>query len=251
MFEDAQILAKPDTAKRLVSMVISLVVHVLLVITVIIIPLLVFNKLPEGELLTFLIAPPPPPAAPPAPAPPPTNVKPITRAAVIDPNEFRAPTSMPDKLPPPMEDSPNIGVTNIVGGIPGGVQGGVIGGVPGGVVGSLISNISSGGAPPPPKPSRREALRVGGNVQESRLIRKIEPVYPELARRARVEGVVILSVNVDEEGNVTEVTVIRSNPLLKDAAVNAVKQWKYSPTTLNGEPVPVIATVTVNFKFAK
>jgi protein TonB len=101
--------------------------------------------------------------------------------------------------------------------------------------------------PPPPRPVKREPIRVGGNVQESKLIKKVEPVYPELAKRARVSGVVILQVTVDEEGNVSELRVLRGHPLLDDEAVRAVKHWKYSPTLLNGEPVPVIATVTVIF----
>ena len=100
---------------------------------------------------------------------------------------------------------------------------------------------------PPPRPVKREPIRVGGNVQESKLIKKIEPAYPELAKRARVQGVVILQVTVDEEGNVSEIRVLRGHPLLDDEATRAVKQWKYSPTLLNGEPVPVIATVTVIF----
>jgi protein TonB len=105
--------------------------------------------------------------------------------------------------------------------------------------------------PPPPRPKKIEPVRVGGNVQESKILRRIEPVYPELAKRARVEAMVLLNVEVDEEGNVSKVTVIRGHPLLDQAAKDAVMQWKYSPTLLNGEPVPVIATVTVIFKLGK
>jgi protein TonB len=76
----------------------------------------------------------------------------------------------------------------------------------------------------------------------------VDPPYPDLAKRARVSGKVILVVTVDEEGNVAECRVTSGHPLLNDAALNAVKQWKYSPTLLNGEPVPVIANVTVIFK---
>ena len=94
---------------------------------------------------------------------------------------------------------------------------------------------------------KRDPIRVGGNVQESKLIRKVDPVYPELAKRARVTGRVILIVTVDEEGNVTDIRVSSGHPLLNEAAISAVKQWKYSPTLLNGEPVPVTATVTVFF----
>jgi protein TonB len=84
-------------------------------------------------------------------------------------------------------------------------------------------------------------------VQSSKLIRRVEPEYPELAKRARVSGIVLLQVTIDETGSVTDVKIIRGHPLLNQAAVDAVRQWKYSPTLLNDEPVPVIATVTVNF----
>jgi len=129
--------------------------------------------------------------------------------------------------------------------------GGSLGGVPGGVVGGVLGGAPPPPPPPPPRPKKVEPLRVGGNVQESRILRRVDPVYPELAKRARVETTVILEVNVDEEGNVASIRVIRGHPLLDAAATEAVKQWKYSPTLLNGEPVPVIATVTVIFKLGK
>jgi TonB family protein len=97
---------------------------------------------------------------------------------------------------------------------------------------------------------KREPIKVGGNVQESKLIRRVKPVYPELAKQARVQGRVVLIVTVDEEGNVSAIKVTRGHPLLYEAAVVAVKQWKYSPTLLNGEPVPVMAIVTETFSFA-
>jgi protein TonB len=82
---------------------------------------------------------------------------------------------------------------------------------------------------------------------ESKLIRKIDPIYPELAKRARVSGRVILIVNVDEDGNVSDIKISSGHALLNESATSAVKQWKYSPTLLNGDPVPVVATVTVIF----
>ena len=136
----------------------------------------------------------------------------------------------------------------IVGGIPGGVTGGTQGDIPGGVVGNLLSNMAKTAPPPPPKPRRRDPIKIGGNFMESKLMRKIEPAYPELAKRTRTQGNVILIVTVDEEGNVADIKVSGGHPLLNDAAVNAVKQWKYSPTLLNGVPVPVITTVTVAFR---
>ncbi len=97
------------------------------------------------------------------------------------------------------------------------------------------------------KPTRREPIKVSDNVQESRLIRRVEPAYPELAKRARVQGRVVLIVIVDEEGNVADIRISSGHPLLDEAAISAVRQWKYSPAVLNGEPVPVTATVTVIF----
>ena len=101
-----------------------------------------------------------------------------------------------------------------------------------------------------PKPMPRPPIKVGSNVQESKLIRRVEPVYPELAKQARVQARVVLVVTVDEEGNISEIKVTRGHPLLYEAAVTAVRQWKYSPTLLNGEPVPVMAIVTVTFSLA-
>lgn len=112
--------------------------------------------------------------------------------------------------------------------------------------------------PPPPAPgpasptagtpASREALRVGGAIREPRKLRHVSPVYPEIAKQARVQGLVILEATISPAGKVSEVRVLRGVPLLDRAAVDAVKQWEYSPTLLNGEPVPVIMTVTVNFR---
>lgn len=170
---------------------------------------------------------------------------PVQRVTV-DPTKFVAPTEIPKEIPPPVDEPPQVGVSGVIGGIPSGISGGVVGGQ-GGVGGILGGAPPPPPPPPPPRPVKREPIRVGGNVQESKLIRKVEPVYPELAKRARVSGVVVLQVTVDEEGNVTEMRVLKGHPLLNDAAEQAVRQWKYSPTLLNGEPVPVIATVTVIF----
>ena len=92
-----------------------------------------------------------------------------------------------------------------------------------------------------------DAVRIGGNIRAPQKIRHVSPVYPELARQANVRGVVIVEVVVDREGRVSNAKVLRSIPLLDDAAVDAVMQWTFTPTLLNGNPVPVIMTVTVNF----
>jgi TonB family protein len=96
-------------------------------------------------------------------------------------------------------------------------------------------------------PSQRQPLRVGSYAQETKLIAKVDPVYPELAKQARVEQTVTIEITVDEAGNVANAIVLQGHPLLNQAAINAVKQWKYSPTLLNGTPVPVITSVFIMF----
>ena len=91
------------------------------------------------------------------------------------------------------------------------------------------------------------AVRVGGNVLQPRKTRNVQPVYPQIAQSARVQGRVIIEATIDRSGKVTETRVLRSIPLLDQAALDAVRQWEYEPTLLNGVPVPVIMTVTVNF----
>ena len=99
-----------------------------------------------------------------------------------------------------------------------------------------------------PRPSAVvEPVRVGRNISPPTKTRDVQPRYPEVARAARVQGVVILEVTIGSTGVVTDVSVLRSVPLLDDAAIAAVLQWQYTPTLLNGVPVPVIMTVTVNF----
>jgi len=111
-----------------------------------------------------------------------------------------------------------------------------------------VSGMASAGESAIPKPPQSAPVRVNGNVQASRLIFRVEPVYPDLALRARVEGTSLLEVTINEQGDVAVVRVIRSgHPLLQQAAVDAVKQWHYLPTCMDGEAVPVIATVAVPF----
>jgi protein TonB len=95
------------------------------------------------------------------------------------------------------------------------------------------------------------AVRVGGDIREPRRIHGTAPVYPDLARRARVQGKVVLECVIDTDGRVTDLHVVSGNPLLAEAATEAVRRWAYSPTTLNGQPIRVILTVTVTFGLAR
>jgi len=245
MFEDLNEIGKSDGGKKAASFGIAILVEALIVGAIIIAPLIFFSVLPDSELLTFLIAPPAPPPPPPPP-PPPSEAAP-PRAAVVDPTAFVAPTEIPREIPPPSMDEPAFVVSGPVN--TGIATGAVVSTGVQNLLNTVATTTSAAPPPPPPKP-KPKPVRVGGNVQESRLIRQVKPVYPPMAQKARVQGDVVLDVEVDEEGNVTEITVKSGHPLLVPAARDAVKQWKYSPTLLNGEPTPVMAEVTVKFKLS-
>jgi protein TonB len=112
--------------------------------------------------------------------------------------------------------------------------------VAGGIVGGL------GEAPPPPQSA--EPVRLDFRKEEARPVSRVEPVYPDLAAQAHVQGVVILEVLVDTEGMPSSMNVLRSVPLLESAAIEAVRQWRWNPYRLLDRPVPFWVTVTVNFR---
>jgi protein TonB len=237
--------ATPIAGKRTTGVMVSLILHAALVAAVIVLPLVFYHALPASthEVRAFFaepldLAPPPPP-----PPPPPARAPVVPRRAPVPPpvdtTKLVAPLEVPDVLPVP-EGSLDVGF-----GVEGGVPGGVEGGVPGGVVGGIVGGLPLGPPPPPPP----KVVRVGGNLAAPALEKRVDPAYPELAREARVHGVVILEARVDTRGRVAAVKVLRGQPLLDEAAVAAVRQWRYRPLLLNGQPIEFILTVTVNFQF--
>jgi protein TonB len=134
----------------------------------------------------------------------------------------------------------------VAGGVPGGVAGGEVGGVLGGVFGSTGTT-----APPPPQqpqPAKR-VVRAGSLIKPPRRTSFTDAEYPTLARQTRVQGTVVVDAVIDEKGNVVQARAVSGHPLLIDAALKAVLQWKYEPTSLNGQPVAVDLEVQVNFYF--
>ena len=123
--------------------------------------------------------------------------------------------------------------------MPGGVIGGVVGG---------FEPLAPPPPPPPPPPAPRGPIRIGGQIKEPALIYRVEPVYPGVAVSANIEGTVILEAIVDEEGRVETVKVLRSLSVLDKPAIDAVKQWRYSPVLLNGKPEKFILTVAITFR---
>ena len=142
------------------------------------------------------------------------------------------------------EAEPDMGA-GMIGGVPGGVAGGSSGGVLGGVIGG------AGNAPPPPPKAALKRVTVGGNVQAARLVNRVQPIYPPLARQTRISGTVKLHAIIGKSGNVEQLQVVSGHPLLVQSALDAVRQWRYQPTLLNGDPVEVDTEIDVIFSLAQ
>jgi protein TonB len=226
------------------TILVSTMVQTLLLGVMILIPLIYTEALPKTMLTTFLVAPPPPPPPPPPPAAQPIQkiVRPVAR--LMQAGKLQAPTVIPKSVTMIKEEEmpPDVGAVGVVGGVPGGVPGGQAGGVLGGIIGG-----APGAGLPPPPPPQQQRIRVGGNVQQALLINQVRPVYPPLAKQARISGVVRLQAIIAKDGSVQELQVLQGHPLLVQAALDAVRQWRYRPTLLNGEPVEVVTTVDVVF----
>jgi periplasmic protein TonB len=254
MFEFSKQNNRPNTMKYFASLLLSVMVHAVILCVIVTVPLIFCNTLHPGDLLTILIAP--PHTAPVLPAalrfsPSPgigngTGTGQATKAVA----PFTEPIKIPDGivLAPTSDDL-------FVPGIPGNRGGGEVGD-PFGVIGGpspvahLLKNDTPQNLEPPAPPvdsTDKKVVLVPSVIQGAKLIYKVVPVYPNLARIARVSGTVTLMALIDEEGNVADLKVMSGHLLLTAAAVQAVNQWKYSPTVLNGEPVSVQATVNVIF----
>jgi protein TonB len=206
----------------------------------ILIPLIYTEALPKTMMATMLTAPPPPPPPPPPPAAVQVvHVKP--QAHLMDAGKLMQPKVIPKDIKIIKEDAEPDMNAGMAGGVPGGVAGGSMGGVLGGVIGGM------GGAPPPPRPRQTGPLRVGGNVQAARIINRVQPMYPPLARQTRISGTVRLHAIIGKDGTIQQLEVISGHPLLQQAALDAVRQWRYQPTLLNTEPVEVDTTIDVIF----
>ena len=239
MFEDSlfESAGKLKT-KRGGTTTVAFFVQVIIIGIMVLVPLLFTEALPEAMRMTFLAAPPPPPPPPPPPAAV-VHVKQVETDIVN--NQLRQPTRIPKKVemikedaaPPPMD-------AGVVGGVPGGVPGGSMGGV----MGSILSATNA----PAPKVAPPTRIRVSSGVTQGLLVRRIEPQYPQMAKIARVQGAVVLAAVIGKDGAIENLHVVSTaSPLLNQAALDAVRQWKYRPYILNGEPVEVDTTVTVNF----
>jgi periplasmic protein TonB len=244
MFEDSLIESGGRLkTKRGMTSLISFIIQIGIIVVMILIPLIFTEALPRTQLMTFLVAPPPPPPPPP-PAAAPVKIVKVIQTDIVN-GQLRTPTKIPQKVQMIKEDEappPVMASTGVVGGVPGGVPGGSMGGVIGSVLSATPVAV--------PKIATPQRVRVSSGVQSGLLIRKVNPTYPPLARQARIQGVVLLQAQISKDGNIENLQLISGHPMLAPAAIEAVKQWKYKPYLLNGEPVEVETQVQVNFTLA-
>jgi protein TonB len=224
------------------TVVVSSVLQASLLGILILIPLIYTEALPKQMLTTFLVAPPPPAPPPPPAAPVQRVVRPVVR--IIQAGKMVAPTVIPKKVQMIKEEElpPDVSAVGVVGGVPGGIPGGQVGGVLGGIIGGV------GSLPPPPPKAAPQRIRVGGNVVEGRRIRYVQPVYPPIARQAHISGTVVVHAIIAKDGSVQELQLMSGHPLLVQAAMDAIRQWRYQPYLLNGEPVEIDTTINVIFQ---
>jgi len=243
MFEDSLIESGGKLkTKRGRTSAVAFMIEFMIIGVMVLLPLIFTEALPKGQMMFLLVAPPPPPPPPPPAAAAVQHVK-VIQTDIVN-GELRTPTKIPQKVKMIQEDEapPAMATTGVVGGVPGGIPGGSMGGV----IGSVLSSTPTV-APHIATPQR---VRVSSGVSSGLLIRKVNPTYPPLARQARIQGTVVLQAQISKDGSIENLTLVSGHPMLAPAAIEAVKQWKYKPYLLNGEPVEVDTQVQVNFTLA-
>ena len=226
------------------TMGVSLIGQAVLVGLAIVLPLVTTEALPHTGLATMWLPPTPPPARR---APP--TAQPIRRPAhVSNLNAAMAPARIPERVATIDEPAPPADRDNY-GGVPGGT------GDPLQRGSTMIGGMGLQLAPPPPPPAAPKPaapasvprIRVGGMLQNGKLISAPQPVYPAIARAARISGTVRLQAVIARDGAIMDLRLVSGHPLLVAAAMAAVRQWVFRPTLLNSEPVEVATDITVNF----
>ena len=217
--------------RRWYTVPLSIAIHVAAIFALIVIPLMAYDVLPTpySAMDSFRTVTLPPPPLPPPP-------RAASKPAVATVNPDLAPVVAPPTIAP---EPPDLGFDRVLdSATPLGVlEGGDLQPIP-----PPLTTASPATLPP---------VRVGGEIRRPVKTKDASPVYPQIAVISRVQGVVIIEATIGVDGAVQEARVLRSIPLLDSAALDAVKQWEFTPTLLNGEPVPVIMTVTVQFTLAR
>lgn len=233
-------------AKRTWEFVFAFVVEGLAMAVLILLPLVYTQAIDlKAFTATYLVAPPPPPPPPPPPAQSTVRVS-TPKRVFTQAGKLLAPTAIPQQIAMLKEEvlPPDVGAVGVEGGVPGGVPGGQVGGVLGGILQENVKNFQ----PIAPATGPRRPVRVGGNIKPPIGVYSPQPIYPPLARQAKIQGQVLINAIIDAQGNVVEMKVVSGHALLINSALEAVSRWRYQPTILNGEPVAVELIVTVHFR---
>jgi protein TonB len=224
------------------TVTLSFTIQMVVVGVLVILPLIFTDVLPKAQLVSFLQAPAPPP--PPPPPPPPTPVKVIkVPPRQFDAGKLMAPKAIPKEIAIIKEEELPPSVANIaVVGVPGGVPGGTPS------IGNLAGIAPPPPPPPPPPPKPSKPVTVGGKVFEGRIVKRVPPEYPRVAKLARVQGSVRYTAVIGKDGKIRDLKYVSGNAMLATPEVmRAVSEWEYQPYLLNNEPVDVITEITVNF----
>lgn len=248
MFETALLSTGPQT-KRVWSTLMGFSGQAVLVSSLVLAPMIWPSTLPKVVWTSITLAPPAPPPPPPGPAQIMPKVR-IVRATGV----FTAPATIPLRVPKFDDlDDPLPNIPYVPGSVPGASTGG---GVPGGILTDIVNLAGAtvptyhppvpvvNVAPTPAPPARPPRITV---LQMAEPIQRVQPVYPPIARASRISGTVELMGVLGTDGHIHEIKVISGHPFLSKAAVDAVMQWVYRPTILNGQPVEVQAPISVRF----
>lgn len=232
LFGDVVRPAQGIGSRKWYTLPLSFLIHTVVLAVVIVVPLMAAGVLPmpaRSGIEWTEVMPVVPAAIPVAPQP-----RPATTPILADSNPNIAPVVAPDGV---QEE------TGLVPAEP--TSAGVEGGLPVAIEGGGAASLAV--IEPPPPPVAPAPIRVSSGIKPPTKVHDVSPIYPEIAQRARVQGIVILEATIGIDGRVTNARVLRSIPLLDQPALDAVRQWTFTPTLLNGTPVPVIMTVTVTF----
>ena len=214
--------------KRKYTVLLSIAAHTLVIAAVLIVPLVATDRIvlpTQWAMMAFSSRPPLPP-----PLPPPTGLAKEQPAVARPTVPMEAPPAITAEIPIQSMCEPFAAIESSTG---------------------IVSGGEFSGPPPSPPPAPAPVqipLPVGGNIKRPVKVKDVAPRYPAIAREAHVEGIVIVEATIGPDGTVQNARILRSNPLLDAAALDAVRRWEYTPTLLNGMPVAVVMTVTVDFR---
>lgn len=246
MFSDSLLRYEGQKGRQTWATLASFIVQCMFLGVLLLLPLYFTQELPKSQLLTFLVAPPPPPPPPPPAEQQMAKVMKQIQSDLLSGGQLRTPTRIPEKVqmikeeeaPPPMP-----GAGGVVGGVPGGIPGGQLGGV----IGGIVNATSSLAYVPKLQPVVPQRIRISQGVTSGLLIHKVAPPYPGIARAGRIQGDVVLKAIISRDGSIQDLQLVSGHPMLVPAAIEAVRQWRYRPYLLNGQPVEVETTITVIF----